>query len=60
MVFEARYGVMSKNLVPPILACNQCGNVMVPKLGETKLLCKCGKVYTLMAEGKPIQHWPER
>lgn len=52
-------GVVSKNLVPPILGCNQCGAVTVPQSGQTSIRCRCGKIYNLITvDGKPVNQWP--
>ena len=58
-IYEAK-GVFSTRLAPPMLMCKNCGKVTYPHSGQTRILCQCGKVYTLMAEGEPIKVLPLR
>jgi len=51
-------GRYATTLSPPVLACKNCGAVIQPQLDQTQIRCRCGKLYTLMAEGRPVQTLP--
>lgn len=53
-IFEAK-GKFATKLSVPILACKRCGKVTYPYPGQTQIVCKCGKLYTLMVEGEPVK-----
>jgi len=56
-VYEARGRWQEKPLIP-IIACGNCGKVIYPLYGQTSIRCQCGRIYNLMAEGKPVRVYP--
>ena len=54
VIFKAG-GTYATNFNPPVLACDNCGAVIVPAPNKTEIVCRCGRIYKLLADGKPVE-----
>jgi hypothetical protein len=54
IIYEAG-GRYSVNQELPVLACSGCRRIIRPAPGQVQIVCKCGRLYRLMAEGRPVR-----